>query len=151
MGSAKKKAATSKAISRPCSSNLGPSSDSSEALTRSTTRNKGGSNTKIAKAKTDKGCNRRAQLAQDDDVNDVRSNLKPGDDDSDDDYKTDDEGEGSIAIVTKTVGKSKPKKKQGGSPDPNGRLKGRNLVPWTRESCIFSLTKHLISAAGLPS
>jgi hypothetical protein len=68
-----------------------------------------------------------------------------GDFEIEDDNEDEDGGENdnfkiksTTASNVKATGssKAKTKKPKGGAPDPNGRVVGRDLIPWNRKSCV---------------
>lgn len=157
MSSAKKNAVT-KTASRACKV-TNPSNATMEASITSTRVMKNDSNSRFTKARAQKSSYRYASLSQNADDDDEEGDYDRFSNQSQsavDDFKSD--GEFSIAEDTDdeyTIGDNtkpkgagnakpngKPKTKGGTRPDPNGRVKGRDLIPWTSKS---SAARHFLS------
>jgi hypothetical protein len=146
MGSAKKDAGR-KTAGRPCTG-LGLTDAARVPTTSSATRNKNGSTGKITKAQSKKSryAVRSHQNAENFDDYDYgepnRTRSKEVDDDyleSEGEFEIDDDSDDEFTIISNTksnnTAKSKRKRnsknKDRALPDPNGRVKGRDLIPWT--------------------
>lgn len=150
MPSAKRNVVT-KTASRPCKP-VGPPNATMVASTISTRGIKKNSNCRITKSRSPKSSYRYAfryenmddEDGDDEDEDDRFSNQSQSPDDyfdSDGEFNiaedTDDDYTGGSNIKINGAGNTKPKvtsKKDSTRPDPNGRVKGRDLIPWTSKS-----------------
>jgi hypothetical protein len=152
MSSTKK--AVAEPASRPCKM-AGPANATMAASTTSTRSTKSGSNARVTKARSQKSSYRYVPKHAADDDDDEEEEEEEEDDgnfstqsESTDDEldfdnesniadDTDDEYTGGANTKSKGAVNTKPKskpKKDGTGPDPNGRVKGRDLIPWTSKS-----------------
>ena len=147
MPSAKQNVVT-KAASRPCKP-VGPPNATMVASTAATRGIKNNSNGRITKSRSQKSSYKYAFRDEnvDDDEEDEDDRFSNQSQSADDEFDsdgefitaddTDDDYPGSSNIKSNGAGNAKPKsmsKKDGTRPDPNGRVKGRNLIPWTSKS-----------------
>ena len=151
-----KKNAVTKTASRPCKIE-GPSDATMTALASSTRSMQNGSNGRITKARSKKGNYASSSLSADDEEHDdepssvrsMSSGSEGYDNDGEFNNAEDSDDEYTIGNKTKSKGAGKPKqksksntktntkvniKKDGTAPDPHGRVKGRDLIPWTSKS-----------------
>lgn len=150
MAPTKKKTAATKAVNRPLK-NVGPPDASKIASAGSTIATKKDVKARVTRARSQKGKSTSPypNANDDDDQDDDESpNLwseakSPGYDDSDSysqssaDDGSDDEYSFSGNTSSNTSGNSNSTSNtsnNGVHPDPNGRVKGRDLIPWTSKS-----------------